>query len=70
VSGLGLPTLRDYTLWIETISMLGLGLLTLRDFLPGLLVRTFFFNGLCDRTGRPSIGQRIYSSRESSLPTR
>jgi len=36
------------------------------DFLSEL----FFFYGLCDRTGRPSIGQRKYSSRGSPLPTR
>ena len=32
--------------------------------------KLFFFYGLCDRTGRPSIGQRKYSSRGSPLPTR
>ena len=30
----------------------------------------FFFYGLCDRTWRPNIGQRKYSSRGSPLPTR
>jgi hypothetical protein len=56
VPGLGCPDLFG----IYYMSGLGFSLLILRDFLPGLLARnSFFFLGLCDRTGCPNIGQRI-----------
>ena len=67
---------RDLAFWNFGISYLdylskSLGLLpTWWTLASGpLFVRTFLL-GLCDRTGRPSIGQRKYSSRGSPLPTR